>query len=244
MTVPRFFLDGDLAAGQPQALPDAVAHHAVRVLRLRDGAHITLFNGRGGEFDGHLQIDGSRVSARLERFVAIERESPLKVVLVQAWVATDKLDLIVEKAVELGVSSMLLVPAARSVVQLDAARRERRLRRLKEIVVAACCQCGRNRLPAIGAAETLHQGLAVALEGGASGLLLDPHDAEPVARLAGGAGPFALVIGPEGGLSETECALAVRIGYRPVRLGPRILRTETAGLAGLAALQVLGGDLH
>lgn len=244
MTAPRFHLDEDLAPGQRLVLPDAIAHHAVRVLRLRDGAAIALFNGRGGEFECRLQIDGARALAQVGRFHAIERESSLRVTLVQSWVATDKLEFIVEKSVELGVASILLVPAARSVVHLDGARRARRLQRLREIVVAACCQCGRNRLPPIGAAETLHEGLAAALEGGATGLMLDPHDAVPFAEVAGVAGPFALAIGPEGGFDEAERALGLRIGYRPVGLGPRILRTETAGLAGLAALQALRGDLR
>lgn len=149
-----------------------------------------------------------------------------------------------EKAVELGVASIVLVPAARSVVQLDAERRERRLRRLHEVVIAACCQCGRNRLPSIHTPETLHQGLASALAGAAAGILLDPSDAESPATVLSGPGPFVLVVGPEGGLDDAERSLAIRMGYRPVHLGPRILRTETAGLAGLVALQVLGGDLR
>lgn len=244
MTLPRFYLDSELAAGEPVSLPATVAHHALRVLRLRDGAAVTLFNGRGGEFEGRLQIDGKLASARLERFHAIERESALRVTLIQAWVATDKLELIVEKAVELGVASIVLVPAARSVVQLDAERRQRRLQRLQDVIIAACCQCGRNRLPAIQAAETLHQGLSSALVGAAAGILLDPSAAEPPAAVLSGPGPFVLLVGPEGGLDDAERSLAMRIGYRPLRLGPRILRTETAGLAGLVALQVLSGDLR
>lgn len=245
MTLPRFYLDNDLAAGEPVSLPATVAHHALRVLRLRDRAAITVFNGRGGEFEGRLQVaGGTQASAWLERFHAIERESPLRITLIQAWVATDKLELIVEKAVELGVASIVLVPAARSVVQLDAERRERRLRRLHEVIIAACCQCGRNRLPAIQAPETLRQGLASALAGAAAGILLDPSDAEPPATVLSGPGPFVLVVGPEGGLDDAERSQALRMGYRSVHLGPRILRTETAGLAGLVALQVLRGDLR
>jgi len=245
MTLPRFYLDNDLAASESVSLPATVAHHALRVLRLRDRAAITLFNGRGGEFEGRLQIAGvTQASVWLERFHPIERESPLQVTLIQAWVATDKLELIVEKAVELGVASIVLVPTARSVVQLDAERRQRRLRRLHDVVIAACCQCGRNRLPSLQAPETLHLGLASALAGAAAGILLDPRNAEPPTAVLSGPGPFVLVVGPEGGLDDAERSLAIRVGYRPVHLGPRILRTETAGLAGLVALQVLGGDLR
>jgi len=108
----------------------------------------------------------------------------------------------------------------------------------------ACCQCGRNRLPAIQAPETLHQGLASALAGAAAGILLDPSDAEPPATVLSGPGPFVLVVGRRADLTNAERSEALRMGYRPVHLGPRILRTETAGLAGLVALQVQGGDLR
>jgi 16S rRNA (uracil1498-N3)-methyltransferase len=118
------------------------------------------------------------------------------------------------------------------------------LRLLHDVVVAACCQCGRNRLPSIQATETLHRGLAEGLAGATAGILLDPNDAEPPTAVLSGSGPFALAVGPEGGLDDAEQSLALRMGYRPLRLGPRILRTETAGLAGLVALQVLGGDLQ
>jgi 16S rRNA (uracil1498-N3)-methyltransferase len=244
MAAPRFYIDADLRLAEPLPLPAEVAHHAIRVLRLRDGAAITTFNGRGGESHGRLCIDGVRVWATLDRFDPIERESPAKVTLVQAWVATDKLEWIVEKAVELGAAAIELVPAARSVVQLDGPRRERRLRRLKEIAVAACCQCGRNRVPEIRSADTLQQGLEAVLDTGAFGLLLDAQAAEPAAAVLASMGSFALLVGPEGGLEASELSLAARIGFRPVRLGPRILRTETAGLAGLTALQLLCGDMR
>ena len=148
----RFFVDAALAEGDETPLPPEVAHHAVRVLRLREGDPITVFNGKGGEFSAHLSVQGARAWANLERFEPIERESPLAVTLVQAWVATDKLEWIAEKAVELGVADITLVSTARSVVHLDGPRMERRLARLREIVVAACCQSGRDRRPAITAA--------------------------------------------------------------------------------------------
>jgi 16S rRNA (uracil1498-N3)-methyltransferase len=244
MATPRFYIDADLRLGVPVPLPADVAHHAIRVLRLRDGATITAFNGRGGESHGRLLVDGARASAVLERFDPIERESPARVTLVQAWVAADKLEWIAEKAVELGAAAIVLVPTARSVVQLDGPRRDRRLQRLKEIVVSSCCQCGRNRVPEVRSAATLQQGLEAALDAGAFGLLLDPHAGEPIAAVLPSQGPLALLVGPEGGLDASEQSLAARNGYRPVTLGPRILRTETAGLAGLTALQLLCGDMR
>jgi len=244
MPLARFYIDADLAPEQETPLSPEVAHHAVRVLRLREGAAITVFNGRGGEFSGHLRIEGARAWAIPEHFDPIERESPLAVTLVQAWVATDKLEWIVEKAVELGVAALVLVPTVRSVVQLDEPRRSRRLWRLQEIIVAACCQCGRNRIPGIRAVASLQQGLELALADGSRGVLLDPHSDEPAANALASVDRLALLVGPEGGLDERERMLAANLGFRPIRLGPRILRTETAGLAGLAAIQVLAGDLR
>jgi 16S rRNA (uracil1498-N3)-methyltransferase len=244
MSSPRFLVEAEPVVGEAAPLPQAVAHHALRVLRLRGGSPITLFTGRGGEYAARLRVDGERAWAVTERFEPIERESPLAVTLVQAWVATDKLDWIVEKAVELGVMALCFVPAARSVVRLEDSRREKRLHRLGEIAVAACCQSGRNRVPRVEAAETLQRGLDRALQDGAAGLLLDPESPQGLSGAAPFLGPLALAVGPEGGFADDERSLAVRLGYRAVNLGPRILRTETAGVAALAALQALAGDLR
>ena len=240
----RFFVDAALTEGDETPLPPEVAHHAVRVLRLREGDPVTVFNGKGGEFSAHLSVQGARAWANLERFDPIERESSLAVTLVQAWVATDKLEWIAEKAVELGVTGITLVPTARSVVHLDGPRMERRLARLREIVVAACCQSGRNRTPAITAATSLERGLRDAVAQGARGIALDPRAPEPLLAAANAVAAVALAIGPEGGFDDNEQALAARAGYRPARLGPRILRTETAGLAALVVLQAMAGDLR
>ncbi len=241
---PRFFLDTDLAAGAGIALPHAIAHHALRVLRLRDGAAITLFNGRGGEYAATLHTDGDAASARLVAHERVERESPLKLTLVQAWVANDKLDWVVEKAVELGVAAIVLVPAQRSIVTLDAARRAKREQRLRDIVVAACCQCGRNRVPPVHAARSLAEGLQSAVADTGRGVLLAPEGTLALTDAAGSDASLALAIGPEGGFDADEQALARRAGYATVAFGRRILRTETAGIAALAALQALHGDLR
>jgi 16S rRNA (uracil1498-N3)-methyltransferase len=240
MAAPRFFVDLDFIVGQALTLPDAVAHHAVRVLRLRDGDPIVLFNGRGGEFAARLQVRGSHANAQVERFDPIERESSLHLTLVQAWVAAEKLDWIVEKATELGAARIAFVPAERCVVRLQGERRERRLAHLRQLAIAACEQCGRNRVPTIAAADTL----AAALEsaGAAARLILAPDAEVPLAH-AVPESSAALLVGPEGGFSPHEVAAALRLGCQAVRLGARVLRTETAGLAALAALQALRGDL-
>lgn len=242
MSPARFFIDAPLAAGIELDLPVAVAHHAVRVLRLRDGAPIILFNGTGGEFAARLALDGAAARARIGGHDPIERESPLAITLVQSWIASDKLDWVVEKSVELGVSAIVLTPARRSVVRLTGDRLQKRVDHLREVAIAASCQCGRNRIARVSAASDLASALRPALDGGAHGVLLDPTATDTLAGIAGVGGSYALAVGPEGGFEDAEMTAAVRFGYRGFRLGPRTLRTETAALAALATLQTIAGD--
>jgi 16S rRNA (uracil1498-N3)-methyltransferase len=238
VTAPRFYVDPPLSAGATLRLPGPVAHHATRVLRLRDGADIVLFDGRGGEHRATLLVDGAGARARLGAFDAVERESPLSLTLLQALVAAEKIDWIVEKAVELGVARLTVVPMQRSVVRLDGERGSRRLQHWREIARAACCQCGRNRLPAVDLCAGLDAALALVPPAGAR-LLLEPGAARP---LPAAVGATAVLVGPEGGLTAAESGAAQAAGFVAARLGPRTLRTETAGRAALAALQALGGD--
>lgn len=242
MSSPRFFIDRALAEGEEFELPSALAHHATRVLRLRSGASIVLFNGRGGEFEARLGGDARTQRASVLQHIPVERESSLTITLVQSWIAADKLDWTIEKAVELGVRRILLTPMQRAVVRLDGARRDRRVERLRDIAVAACAQCGRNRVPGVDARDTLELALREALADGACGLVMDAHAEATLLGRARGSDKLALVVGPEGGLDPDEITLVTRLGYRVGRLGPRILRTETAGLAALAALQSSAGD--
>ena len=244
MRAARFFIDAPLALGMQIELPFRVAHHAVRVLRLSDGDAILVFNGRGGEFPARLAIAGSRAIANIQAHDAMERESPLSVTLVQAWIATDKLDWVIEKSVELGVQSIVLTPAQRAVVRVAGDRLAKRLARLRELIVAACAQCGRNRIPLIDAASTFASALHAGLSEGAMGLLLDPNSALRLSEAQLDNRRVALAVGPEGGFDDDERAIARQLGYREHRLGPRILRTETAGLAALAVLQATAGDFR
>jgi 16S rRNA (uracil1498-N3)-methyltransferase len=241
MSAPRFFVDLPLSAGAQVQLPTPVAHHAWRVLRLGEGASITLFNGTGGEY-GAVLGDAQRMLALVGAHATVERESPLDLTLVQALVATEKLDLIVEKATELGAARVVLLPAARSVVRLSGERLQRRLMHLAAVTRAACEQCGRNRVPSVSAVASFEQAAAAAPMD-ALRLLLTPSVA-PVARpeTLPGACAFVVAIGPEGGFTADEIAQAQAGGYRLMTLGPRVLRTETAGLAMLATLQGLHGD--
>lgn len=232
---PRFFLDGDLAVGTLVELPAAIAHHARRVLRLEPPAPITLFNGRGGEFAARLQADGR---ARIEGFDPVERESPLPLTLIQSLIAGDKLDWTLEKAVELGVAAIVIAPAQRSVIRLGGDRLERRTAHWREIAIAACCQCGRNRVPALSFAQSLDAALA-AVDAPQRFVLVPDAD---VALASATCAATALAVGPEGGFTAAELRSAQRRGFRPATWSRRILRTETAGVAALAALQTLHGD--
>jgi 16S rRNA (uracil1498-N3)-methyltransferase len=238
----RFFVDADLVPGQRINLPSPAAHHAAHVLRLRDGDTAILFNGRGGEYSAKLAIGGT--AADIEAFDPADRESPLSIALLQAWVALDKIDWIVEKSVELGVARIALMPARRGVVRLDGIRLAKRVARLRDIAIAACCQSGRNRVPPVDAFDSLASALSAGSEYGACGVLLDPHASESLQAIGGSQQRIAIAVGPEGGFDDDEIALAGRAGFRRGRLGPRVLRTETAGLAALAALQATAGDLR
>ena len=243
---PRFHCPMPLAVGERTALPERVAHHATRVLRLRSGDGLTLFNGAGGEYSARITtVERARVSVEVRHWLAVERESTLSITLVQALQAGEKMDLTAQKAVELGVDRIVPVISRRSVVRLADERAQRRLEHWRGVVTAACEQCGRNRLPEVAAPESLEEWLARAPQSGAVRLMLAPAARCSLATLpAPVAGAHVeLLIGAEGGLAPEEMQLASRCGFLSLRLGPRILRTETAGLAALAAIQFLWGDL-
>ena len=243
---PRFHCPVRLELGARVDLPERVAHHAIRVLRLRSGDRLTLFNGAGGECSARIAaVERSRVSAEVLSWLPVERESPLSISLVQALQAGEKMDLTVQKAVELGVERIVPVASRRSVVRLADQRAVRRLEHWRGVVTAACEQCGRNRLPTVTAPESLESWLTRKSDPGAVRLLLAPNAGRSLATLPAPVanGRVELLVGAEGGLAAEEVELALRCGFLPVRLGPRILRTETAGLAALTAIQFLWGDL-
>lgn len=249
MGAPRFFVPAHAArlhAGDIVALPAAAAHHARRVLRLRQDDPIVLFDGQGMEYAATLRHDGADPAAAAARILggaAVDREAHTRITLIQALSAQDKIDWLIEKCVELGVLRLVLAPADRSVVRLDDARRARRLERWRDIALAASAQCGRNRLLEIVPAPTLTAALGTAGDCGAR-WLLDPAAAAGLgAEAAARAGQaLACAVGPEGGFTAGEHELAERLGFRRARLGARVLRTETAGLAAVCALLALHGE--
>ena len=238
----RFYTDAALHAGGTASLPEDAAHHAVHVLRLRAGEEVTLFNGRGGEYAARIaSIERQRVTVDVLAHRALERESPLALTLVQGVSASEKMDFTVQKATELGAAVLQPVIAARSVGRLAGERAAQKRAHWQRVAIAACEQCGRNRVPQVLPPLPLAEYCRTA--GAAGGLLLSPEAQlglrEAAARLKGA---VALAAGPESGFSAAEEAMLQGAGFVPVRLGPRVLRTETAALAALAALNALAGD--
>ena len=238
---PRLHVEGvTLASGATVALSQSAAHHALRVLRLRDGDAVTLFDGAGGEWRASIVANGrGGAQARVLAHDPVERESPLAVTLVLATLATDAMDYAVRKAVELGVAAIVPVVASRSQ---GGAAREKRVDHWRRIAVAACEQCGRNRVPPIDTPRSLAAWLT-ARDARRTGIVFAPGGDAALARvdIAGG---IEILIGPEGGFDATELAAAKLAGLRAVALGPRVLKAETACVAALAALQALRGDLQ
>jgi 16S rRNA (uracil1498-N3)-methyltransferase len=239
----RVYVDAPLAAGTRVTLEGGAARHVTRVLRLRVGEALTLFNGSGGEYAASIeQSQGGRVAVAIGEQRAIERESPLALTLAQGVSRGERMDLVVQKATELGVSGLVPVLSERSVVRLTAQQADRRLNHWRAIAVAACEQSGRNRLPAIAAPVPLRDFLRSGTDG-VTRLLLSPGAGATLADVPRPVTAVTVLIGPEGGLAPPEQEAAIAAGFKPVRLGPRVLRTETAAIAALTLLQREFGDL-
>ena len=241
--VPRLYVEAELHPDFKLTLPVDAAHHAARVLRLRDGDAVVLFDGRGGEYEARLVVGArGQVAARTGEPRDPELESPLQVTLVQAVSSSEKMDFTIQKAVELGVAAIQPVLSEKSVVRLSAGREEKKHARWRRVAIAACEQCGRNRLPELREAMSVETYCRT--PGPASlRLLLSPQGSPGLRNMRGKIEhAVTLAVGPEAGFSDTEERLLQRAGFVPVRLGPRILRTETAALAALAALNALAGD--
>jgi 16S rRNA (uracil1498-N3)-methyltransferase len=230
--MPRFYCPTPLATGLPLSLPSGAARH-VQVLRLQPGDVITLFNGEGGEFDATVTRMGrSDVEVAVGAHHAVEREAARPVHLLAGITANDRMDWLVEKATELGVASITPWVAERSVLKLKGERADKKLAHWQGVAVAAAEQCGRNRVPAVHPAVTLTEWLKTAPPGERWVLSLS-QGTRPVAQMAGGE-PVTVLSGPEGGLSPHEEDLALKAGFVPVTLGPRVLRAETAPLVVVA----------
>ena len=242
MRLTRSHVDMPLQADAELVLPEDVAAHLLRVLRLQVGDACVLFNGDGHDYDARITSIGKR-EARAEITAArrVDNESPLRITLLQGIARGEKMDWILQKATELGVARILPVTSERSEVKLDAQRADKRLAHWRGIVVAACEQSGRAVLPEVAPPQSLAQ--AAGLREG-RGFILDPFAEASLSSVRDA--PLracTIAIGPEGGWSPRDREQLVAAGYEGLRLGPRVLRTETAGIAAIAALQAACGDL-
>ncbi len=241
MRLIRTYVDAPLAVGATVILSESATAHLVRVLRLGLGEACTVFNGEGADYDGHL-VSVNKRGAEVELMARreVDVESPLRITLVQGVARGEKMDWVLQKATELGVTAITPVFTERTEVKLDAERSEKRMQHWRGVIAAACEQCGRSRLPTLVAPVALRDWLVT---GPATGWYLNPKGENSLRDLPTDAQALTLVIGPEGGLSERDLGMLRASGFTGLRLGPRILRTETAGLAAIAAVQALRGDL-
>ena len=243
MRLSRVFVEAPLASGAAVKLGGTAANHVIRVLRLRVGEELTLFNGGGGEYAARIEsFTGSSVLLAVGAERAVERESPLPLTLAQGISRGERMDLVMQKATELGVTRLVPVLTERSVVRLDAAQAQRKLAHWRAITIAACEQCGRNRPPGVVGPVALADFLRSDLTSGTR-LLLSPAASLRIVDVPKPAHSVTVLIGPEGGLTPQEQERALASGFVGVRLGPRVLRTETAALAALTLLQREFGDL-
>lgn len=240
--MPRFYCDLPLTTGTSLRLPDQVHRH-VQVLRLAPGDEIRLFNGQGGEYAAEVVSVGNKASEVLiGEHLTVERESVLQVGLAQGISSGDRMDYTLQKAVELGVAYIQPLMTRRSIVKLPADRWAKKHEHWRQVVIAACEQCGRNTIPEVRDAQPylswIHQ---QTVNAEAPGLILMPGSQQRLQDLPHQT-QACLLAGPEGGLTDEEHQEAIHRGWQTLTLGPRVLRTETAALAALAALQTVWGD--
>jgi 16S rRNA (uracil1498-N3)-methyltransferase len=238
----RVYVEEKLAAGKSCVIEGSAANHIMRVLRLRDGDALTLFDGHGGEYGARItgfRKDSVQVEVREHRDIG--RESGLNLTLAQGISRGERMDWVMQKATELGVARIVPVITERTMVKLDERQSVRKVEHWRGIVIAACEQSGRNRVPEVATPCAFHEVLGKDESAGRK-LLLSPTGQLNARELAL-TGPATLLVGPEGGLSPEEQELAIGAGFEQVRMGPRILRTETAAIAALTILQHDYGDL-
>ncbi len=243
MSLSRIYQPVPLALHATLKLDEKASHHLTRVLRFRVGDHLTVFNGMGGEYTAVItRMDKKGVDVSLTAFVDREIESPIRIYLAQGIARGEKMDFIVQKATELGVHAIVPLMTERCNVRLENEREEKRLRHWQLIAGNSCEQCGRNRLPQIMSPVLFEKWLPTVKADQCFVLSPHVHNKLPATLLPPQAS-IVLLIGPEGGLSDPEIEAAMRQGFLPLNLGPRVLRTETAPLAAIAILQYCYGDM-
>ena len=242
MRIPRVFTTQPLSVGDTIQLEEAAARHLTSVLRMVQGQNIILFDGRGGEYHAELtDVKKGAARAKVDLFIDADRESPLKIELAIGISRGERMDWIVQKATELGVTGITPLFTERCEVKLNAERLGKKTRHWQQVAVSACEQCQRNTLPVIQPAVSLEHYLSTAREG--LKLVLHHRSSQRLDEMRNQNNYVTLLVGPEGGLSEREISLATSAGFSPLAIGPRVLRTETAPLATISIIQSLWGDM-
>ena len=237
----RLYFNGRITPGEPLVLPAQASNHLVRVLRCKTGTAVTVFNGEGGEFSATLlNEDPKAANVIINSFVDINRESPLRITLIQGLSRSEHMDTTIQKATELGVTEIIPVVCERSA-NINRGRAGKKHERWNQIAISACEQSGRNLLPEIHQATTFEN--AVNGISADTRLVLDPAAENGLNSIRPDIASICILSGPEGGLSEQEINTVSDAGYKRIKFGPRILRTETAGPAVISALQTLWGDM-
>lgn len=242
----RFYLDQPLAGMTQLTVSGSTAHYLTRVLRLRVGADLVVFDGRGGQYAAIVsEVSRDSVRINLGTFSDPQRESSLRLTLAQGVARGERMDQVLQKSTELGIHTVAPLMTEHTVVRLDRDRSAKRHDHWQKIIISACEQCGRNTLPVLQPVQTLDTWLTSRTEDGLR-ILLQPDVTMSLQDVDGQADDAAItiLIGPEGGLSPQEQQLAIANGFVPLSLGPRILRTETASLAVLSILQSRWGDVR
>jgi 16S rRNA (uracil1498-N3)-methyltransferase len=243
MRLTRVYVDTPVTAGKRVVVEGSAANHISRVLRLRSGDALTVFDGSGGEFAARIEeFRRDTVVVLVEEHRPLDRESPLTLTLAQGISRGERMDWIIQKATELGTSRIVPLFTKRSMVRLDERQAERKLQHWRAIAVSACEQCGRNKVPDLAIPIDFFDALP-ADSAGATRLLLSPTGDLRIEDVQGASKAITVLIGPEGGLEDVEQEAALAAGFKAVRLGPRVLRTETAAIAALTIIQHHFGDL-
>jgi 16S rRNA (uracil1498-N3)-methyltransferase len=244
MRLTRVYVDTPVNTGKRLVVEGTAANHIMRVLRLRSGDALTVFDGSGAEFGARIEeFRKDAVIVSVDEHRMVDRESPLSLTLAQGISRGERMDWIIQKATELGATRIVPVFTQRSVVRLDDKQAERKLQHWRAITIAACEQCGRNRLPDLVTPMDFFDVLPETFTPNSTRLLLSPHAELRIDDLRELHGGVTVLIGPEGGLDEVEQEAALAAGFKSVRMGPRVLRTETAAIAALTILQRYFGDL-
>lgn len=240
----RLFSPVALVANSELSLTGEQAKYVKRVLRLRADDAIMLFDGNGGQYNAAIKsFNKDRVLVQVGEHHTVDNESPLEIRLVQGISRGGRMDVVIQKSTELGVRRITPVITEFSVVKLGSDRAARRQEHWRKVSQSACEQCGRNIVPEIDLPQNLSRWLEKRDDQGLTGVMLDPGSVDSISSMQVPKSGVELLIGPEGGLSDAERAQCQSSGFRPVSLGPRVLRTETAAVASIAVLQSLWGDL-